>query len=224
MKMLLPMLLMAGISHAKENRIKIAVIDSGISHKQSLLPYMCKNGVRNATEHGKSDVHGHGSHIVHIIGSRIDIKKYCIVSYKVWHSKSAVTDVLDNTYRALTDVSQDNTFKYVNVSMSGGEFYKPEYIRLKQLLEKGVKISVAIGNNSTELYSNQCRVYPACYRLSFKENFYVVQAKDVLSSNKAYFAVKEQGRAIASWQGVRLSGSSQATALFTSKLIKSDNK
>lgn len=216
MKVLLPILLATGISHASESRIKIAVVDTGIHKQQVLLPYMCKSGVRNMTEFDESDVNGHGSHIVHIIGTRIDVKKYCIVSYKVWHNSQK--GVMSNTLKALEDIA-DNDFKYVNVSMSGGDFNIKEYLLFKRLTNSEVKVSVAAGNNKITFTDRSCSIYPACYKLN--HNFYVVSAKDTPASNKGKFTIKEKGRNISSYGGI-MSGSSQATAIWTSKLTKSN--
>lgn len=223
MKVIIPLLLMAGISHAQENRIKIAVVDTGIHKSQTLRPYMCKSGVKNMTKYEKSDAHGHGSHIVHIIGSRIDVKKYCIVSYKVYHHPNVYSNndmqVMTDSLKALKDIEK-NDYKYVNISMSGG-YNSTEYFTFKRLTRRGVKISVAAGNDSVTFTKKKCEIYPACYKI--KSNFYVVSAKDTIRSNKGWFTIKERGKDILSYGGT-MSGSSQATAIWTSKLIKSDNK
>lgn len=219
MKIVIPMLLLANVSQA-ETRTKIAVIDTGVSHNQFLQPYMCSSGVRNLTKYGKSDAHGHGSHIVHIIGSRIDTSKYCIVSFKVWHDMSSSSTSMKDTIKALNVINKESNFKYINISMSGGAKDRLEYKLLKQLTEKNIKISVSAGNETTYLSSNikKCDTYPACYKLRLNNNFYVVQAHDLKYSNYGSFTVKERGKNIKSYGG-KLSGSSQAAALYTSKLI-----
>jgi hypothetical protein len=223
MKMLIPVLLMAGISHAAETRTKIAVVDTGISDSQILQPYMCENGVKNMTKYGRSDAHGHGSHIVHIIGSRIDVSKYCIVSYKVYHHpkvyKPKSDEAMKDSLKALKDI-ENRDYKYVNISMSGG-YSTTEYFTFKRLTRRGVKVSVAAGNDEVTFTKKRCEVYPACYKL--RKNFYVVSAKDMVKSNKGWFTIKEKGKNIKSYGGT-MSGSSQATALWTAKLINESKK
>lgn len=221
MKMVIPMLLIANVAIANETRTKIAVIDTGVSYNQFLQPYMCEDGVKNLTKYGKSDAHGHGSHIVHIIGSRIDASKYCIMSFKVWHDVSSSVTSARDTVKALSIINKDSKFKYINISMSGGAKDKLEYGLLKQLTEKNIKISVAAGNESEYLPKSidKCDTYPACYKLRLNNNFNTVQASDLPYSNYGSFTVKAKGKRIKSWKGKRLSGSSQAAAIYTSKLI-----
>lgn len=214
MKIIMPLLLMTGISHAKELRTKIAVIDTGVSKSQATKSYMCDNGVKNMTIYENSDFNGHGSHIAHIIGSRINAKKFCIVSYKVYHNRTTI-DVLYNTLKALKDIAK-NSYKYVNISMSGG-YSALEFDYLEKLTKNGVKVSVAAGNDGKDL-DKVCDVFPACYKKFMNDNYYVVSARDLKKSNKGKFTIKEKGKDVMSYGGV-MSGSSQATAIWTSKLI-----
>ena len=213
MKAIIPLLLMSGISQATELRTKIAVVDTGINQSQSLQRYMCEDGVKNMTNYKRSDSHGHGSHIVHIIGTRIDTIKYCIVSYKVYDRANG--KVLNNTIKALRDIKKSN-YKFVNISMSGG-YDAVEFNLMTQIINGGTKIVVAAGNDKLYLTRDKCKTYPACYKI--KKNYYVVSAYDVKHSNKGSFTIKERGRNISSYGG-KMSGSSQATAIYTSKLIK----
>lgn len=216
-KLIIPMVLASGLSHAikAETRTKIAVIDTGISKAQELNSYMCKQGSINMTGFDKQDVNGHGSHIVHIIGSRINAKKFCIVSYKVYHDKGGLA-IFRNTMKALKDINKQS-FKYVNISMAGEINSIFEFVELKKMTDKGIKISVAAGNEGKDL-DKVCDVYPACYIKNIKSNYYVVSAKDTSNSNIGKFTIKEKGKNVMSYGGV-MSGSSQATAIWTSKLI-----
>ena len=214
------MILVASVSQA-ETRTKIAVIDTGINAELLSKKYMCKDSTKNFTKYSEFDNHGHGSHIAHIIGSRIDSRKYCIKAYKVWHKGSK--NPLLNSTNALKNIVKDKSIKYVNISMSGDAYSSREFYYLRKLALNGVKVSVAAGNDSKELKWDKCNIYPACYRRDIPINFDVVSASDTEASNTGFFTKKEKGKNIISYGG-SMSGSSQATAIHTSKLINGESK
>lgn len=203
---------------ADESRLKIAVIDTGVSKEQETAAYMCKDGVHNFTEFSKEDANGHGSHISHIIGSRLNTKKYCISSYKVFHVTGGD---IDSTVEALKVIDADKSIRYVNISMNGDAHSDKELFYFKKLTDRGVQITVAAGNEHRMLASSYCTQYPSCYKfqLNKPKNLYIVGAYNVDASNYGPAIDVFTDGVIESWGGLKR-GTSQASAMFLSQLIK----
>lgn len=203
-----------------ESRHKIVVIDTGVSFSQSLRSYMCKGGKLSISGDWR-DEHGHGTNIIGLIGEKINAKKTCIVSIKVDILKSKT---LTADYVKATLMAEKLKPTAINMSLAGEFKDFTEFGSLVRMVNSGVKIIVASGNNSFNL-DTQCVVYPACYlqimrydRKSIKvNNFIVVGAKDLDRSNTGSVVTvftegKDQGTP-------KLSGTSQATANFTGRLF-----
>ena len=56
-----------------ENRVRVAVIDTGIDSELA-TPYLCKDGNKDFTGKGMKDVSGHGTNIAGIIAKKINNK------------------------------------------------------------------------------------------------------------------------------------------------------
>jgi hypothetical protein len=212
--------MLLSFSALAENRIKIAVIDSGISRSQALEPYMCENGIKsfiNKDVFNEGD--HHGTNIVNIIQNHIDTAKYCIISYKVWSFKKG--DVVKATVESLKDAYL-NGARYVNISMSGHVANDIEKIYFKKMLDEGVNIVVAAGNGDVDHnpinLNNKCIIYPACYKKELKhDNFYVVAS--LLSSSNYGDVVTDTFPGYKVGYPVK-SGTSQAAAQKTARLIQ----
>lgn len=203
-----------------DDRIKIGMIDSGISQKQSTSKILCTDGMKSMVEKDLGyDTHGHGTNIFGLISKDLDPKKYCIISYKIWNSSTPAQKVMQFSTNAIKQAVEDGV-KFLNISMSGYGYHVPEFIAL-QYATQYMLVIVAAGNDSQSL-DNRCDVFPACYRHLLKSNFYVIGGYDVKESNYGnivdfYTYGKKMGIPV-------LSGTSQATAFFTNKLIKNNNK
>ena len=213
-------LLTPNLINANETRIKIAVIDTGVSRSVAQMSYMCENGVKNFTIDNTYDTNGHGSHIVNIIGSRIDSKKYCIVSYKVFYDKDYSS--IDTSLNALSSVYRDKNIKYVNISMNGNLQDIREFSLIEKITSRGTKFTVAAGNESKKLSYNNCDQFPSCYKLklSNKHNFNVVGALNADFSNYGPVVDVVVDGTVESL-GVVKRGTSQASAMYASTLINS---
>lgn len=204
----------------KENRQKIFVIDTGIKEDMANQPYMCKDGVRKTSViNSPYDTNGHGSDIVEIIASNMDVSKYCIVSISWYENMLSSYKGLRSIIEALEMVNKDKV-KIVNLSLSGIAFDKKEFNEIKKLLKKGVIVNVASGNNGEFLTKEICNVYPTCYvnylNNSEKQFFNSIGASDTKKSNKGYgINYYRSGKGL-----YNMSGSSQATAWFTNELVR----
>jgi hypothetical protein len=217
-------LLLLLISHTtetmSEDRIKIGIIDSGISIEQSKSKILCDGGLKSiATTSLGYDHNGHGTNIFGLVSQGLNPRKYCIISYKVWADYSSSKDAVDYTITSIENAIKDDV-KFLNISMSGDGSSVKEYKTIKTAL-KTMSIFVAAGNDGKEI-GGECSIYPACYKRFFKKNLYVIGSYKAESSNYGeyvdYFTYGERmGNPI-------LSGTSQATAYFTNNFIKKSYK
>lgn len=221
MKYLLLLLTTSCAGQALDSRHKIVVIDTGVNSVVAHMKYMCKDGIRNFTESPDEDVNGHGSHIVNIIGTRINSDKYCISSYKVFHDKDGG---IDSTINALNEINKDNTIKYVNISMNGDSNSKEELAIIEKLTQKDIKFTIAAGNESRFIAKGSCTQFPACYKLFITKpsNFYVVGAIGSFSNYGPVVDVVVNGTIES--LGLVQRGTSQAAASFAATMINTGDR
>lgn len=203
-------------SEAKEIRIPVVVVDSGVSYTQSRKPYMCKDGVISTTGDNGIDEHGHGTNIVSIISSKIN-KKYCIVSIKVYKKKETPMGAYITGLRLAVNLHP----AFINISMDGNvaDFFETLYIQ--RALIYGTKVIVAAGNNSINLDLN-CRAFPTCVKKevfsTYSKNMFTVGATDTGTSNYGKIVTH---RLPGKYLGFpKMSGTSQAAANLTSRLVQ----
>jgi hypothetical protein len=217
-KIFLTLLIMISTAYA-ETRMKVVVIDTGASREQLKQPYMCKNGNFTVFRDNGIDTHGHGTNVIGLIVEKINAKKYCIVSIKFYDKHKAFSGVVNAIRSLRTAIKLKPTI--VNLSMDGIEAEPEEYNLIETLLKNGAKISVAAGNYNQELTQNYCLIYPACYKRWFDKalakNFYVIGARNVSKSDYGPLVdFTFDGFKIGT---PKMSGTSQATAVFTSTLV-----
>ena len=202
-----------------ETRIKIGIIDSGISLSQSLSDHLCKDGRKSAiTFDSGLDRNGHGTNVFGLIAKQINPKTHCIISYKFWNPGISNSKSNMNVVNSLYQARKDGV-KYINMSLGGDGSSAQELKQIGEALEKGITVVVAAGNESTNL-DITCDYFPACYKkdnLKKYNNFIVVGAKDVGVANYGkIITAYEKGHMV----GIPvLSGTSQATATHTGKII-----
>lgn len=171
MVFLLKVLLFAGLVHAKETRIKIAVIDTGIKVDEELKPFMCESGHKSFCNKNICDIDGHGTMIAKLIVDGLDSKKYCLLNLK-WNKGDATGSSPSIYYlKALIQAAIENV-SYVNLSLSGATFFDEEYRLIKLMLHNNTTVVVAAGNDKKDL-SKDCSAYPACLPIKHR-NFRVV--------------------------------------------------
>lgn len=220
-------------------KVRVAVIDTGIDTYRypKLKEYMCDSGHKDLTGTTILDVHDHGSNVASLIAQSINPKKACLVIVKYWHMNDDNKKSNENFIKALEYVKELNT-DYVNISIQGESSYTKERELLETIKRNGTKIIVAAGNGKYKFtyfpngkvssslqpinLKEDCRIYPACYQLG--HNFFVVTANDLKFANFGYPAIyKESGFAQAAFGTVKMSGTSQAAAIFTGKFVGSDH-
>ncbi|NBP13541.1 hypothetical protein EBU95_03965 [bacterium] len=206
----------------KETRKKIAVIDSGIDlNNEKLKPYICNVGSYDFTGEGLQDTHGHGSNVSWLIVKDLSPKEYCVMALKYYASRSNPNG-LEWEVKALSRAVE---FGAVLINFSGGGLYSSssESMVIFQALSKGIKVVVAAGNEGNDLSKN-CNYFPAC---AVKDkNFYVVGS---VYENGQRVPSSNYNGPVSNWEigymqegpdGRKMTGTSQATAVFSGKLLK----
>jgi len=196
-----------------EYRLRIAVMDTGISAFQVDKPYMCKDKTY-VTDDGipSFDRHGHGTNVVGLIGQAIDDSKYCITSYGIHNWKS-----MSKYLAMLKQISLDNPHA-INLSWADEGYNGVEFDLLREYAEdKGVVVIVAAGNVAKNMTEDECNTWPACHAFKIKKNFYVIGSTNKRYTNygsivSAYYPGDKQGFPAQT-------GTSQATANFTGHLF-----
>ena len=212
----LALLMFAHLGLAKvsqDPRIKIAILDTGISITKKLKPFLCKGKHLTFFKNDSPfvDENGHGTNIAGIIADYMNPKTHCILSVKVFKGIYRVSSRINLLLK--------QNVQFINLSMAGTQWINLEHQFLKRAIAQGIKVSVAAGNrdNKTRKPANlslKCKIYPACYPLNPKY-FHVVASNTGEYSN---FGGPAKWLEDGSEKGEpALSGSSQATAVHTGK-------
>jgi subtilisin family serine protease len=220
-------LLLSSVAFPSETRIRIAVVDTGLSISDTIMPYLCADGHKDFTRSSLSDTHGHGTNVAHLIAQHINPATHCLMIVK-WYD-STTPDILTILYlkEAIVYAAHSNA-KYINISAGGGTPLKEELDAMKHAVKKGTRVIVAAGNDGWNL-DDACIYYPACYQTG-SENYYTVGALDA-KGEKASFS--NYGHVVNAWapgvkqdwkSGIVMSGTSQATANWTGMLAAKEAK
>jgi subtilisin family serine protease len=206
-----------------EDRVKIAIIDTGIkSDFEDLSKYMCKFGHYNFVS-GNTDVydsHGHGTNIAWLITRNLDPKKYCLLIYKYYDNSGLGSNNLTNEIKSFkAAIAHDAS--YINLSGGGDDPAPAEEAVIKDALSRNIRIIVAAGNDRHVL-CQPSKYYPACYKTG-SPNFYAVgNCKDgeyAESSNRGPDIKQCENGLHQGPERLKMSGTSQSTAIFTNKLV-----
>jgi subtilisin family serine protease len=192
---------------------------------------MCKYGHKTFVGTDLADNHGHGTHITGIIAQNAGDANYCIVAIKYFDPK-AIGSNLDNTRQAF-QYAMDIKVDVINYSGGGEEYSKEECDLVKRALDSGIIIVAAAGNEKSNV--NEIPYYPAMCdpRIRMVSNVYdngnYVQSSNYTDDGpKSRFLHKEIGYNLINLapnnQLAVMTGTSQATAVQTGKLIKDWNK
>ncbi len=221
--LLLVVLFTVGV-FAQETRERVVIMDTGLTFNADSLPYVCKDGHMDFSGSTLDDNVGHGTNVAGLVARGLDVHKQCITIIKYYdrdgkgqdpYNGQKPHDVLVAAWAYLLTLDA----KWVNMSFVGEIYVKEEYSTIKTLLERGTKVVVAAGNETLD-FAVKCERFPACY--SFKSpNWYVVGAQDLSVSNfNGPVNVLQPGLSQRGHFGPMMSGSSQACANATAKIIK----
>lgn len=216
-----------------DNRLRIVVIDTGITKGQARAKSICRDTenrpmVFSGNPH-KSPFwnHSHGINIINIIASKINKEKYCIISIR------GFDDPGDNFYVAALEMA--GRFKNVvgvNLSIASGKFepgqnpyQMREHAAITRLLLNGARVHVAAGNIKHKMTFKKCKVFPAClanyyHALGFTK-FVVVESSTGWFSNKSESFKTEKRNGVKQGKPP-LNGTSQATANYTGEVFSDE--
>lgn len=205
--------------------IVIAVIDTGIDAASNSK--LCKFGHKSFVKslpNPLQDTVGHGTHVAGIIAKTAGQGNYCIVSIK-YHNPDGVG--MENSYNLAKSIQYATDIKvdFMNISAGGKGPASYERDAIERALDSGIKVVVAAGNEHDDL-DKDCNYFPACYdtRIILVGN---------LENNQTLASSSNYGNRITRWEIGQyvmstlpgghtgyMSGTSQATAVATGKLVR----
>lgn len=202
---------------------KVSVIDTGYDKEKNYVT-LCKEGHYDFTT-GLSDVghdwYGHGNFTIKSLAEVIKHTKYCVMVVTLPKVMTA-----EDIAKAV-DIAVVNGADIINLSIASGPpaskkytityWNKAEHDALERAWQKGIKIFVAAGNNSTtgirQNLDEMCDIYPACYLDN--KGIVIVGALDTLNEVAEY---SNYGSRVGAWyygcqviDGDRACGTSFAT-------------
>ena len=210
-----------------DDRIKIAIVDTGTDVTEQIKPYLCKGGhISLVDDKPLVDTHvsKHGTNIAGLVTQNLDPKKYCVLIIKFYNPDAQDLTNLANVIFGVKYATQMKA-RYLNLSLFGKLPSNTEEHALRQALASGVKIAVSAGNDGINL-DVKCESFPPCYHLDAK-NFHVV---GFTYSDGTRSATSNYGSVVQFYEnGVNQgippnTGSSQATAIHLNKWIKQENE
>lgn len=213
----------------------VAVIDTGLGiNSLSEKAKLCKYGHKDFTKSKvfvklkktvdpiPVDDNSHGTNIAGIIQKYAGDADYCIVIIKYYSKSGSGEDNIENTINAIeyaTDIRAD----FINYS-SGGHYYsRLEDIAIKRFLNQGGTFVAAAGNDHCDI--DKKPYYPAMN----DRRIVSVGALDEVGNIASY---SNFGKSVKRWElgnqvngfGIIMSGTSQATAITTGKLVRERKK
>jgi major intracellular serine protease len=223
--------------------IIVAVIDTGFDFKSDWTavlkaypklrkPRLCKFGHKTFTGKDLTDNHGHGTHIAGTIAQWADNSNYCIVVIKYFDPTVENPNLVEQT-RLAFEYAMNIKADIINYSAGGEDRSEVECQLMKKILDAGIVIVAAAGNESKNV--NDVPYYPAMCdtRIRMIANVYstgeYVQTSNITDngpkSRHMYSEVGYNLMNLAPNNQLRvMTGTSQATAVHTGKIIKDWNK
>ena len=218
-------IVVAGIAKA-ETRKEVLVIDTGLPADQRYNKYLCDGLHYDVTGYGGVDVLGHGTNIIGIISKNLDTTKYCIRSIKWFHTVETSKNYVD-LIKGYSELMTNMSPAFVNMSLAGSNYVINEFRAMQNLLNKGATVVVAAGNASKNL-DETCDVFPSCYRFNTTKYRVVTSIRSrhplqlhPFSNYGKVVTDYENGNYVCGF-GICMTGTSQATAILTRKLINEE--
>jgi subtilisin family serine protease len=204
--------------------IRIGVIDTGFDTRIKDA-HLCPDGhkdfsIDNSPSAIPFDLNGHGTNIVGVINKfSKNGPAYCIVIIKYYSSKASGSQNMAASVKALEYANTVN-LDVINYSGGGNEPAEDEKFAVMKFLNSGGILIAAAGNDGKSLDNKKITYYPAMYdpRIKVVGNL-LENGKKNPSSNF--------GSVVKHWEigtnqegyGTKMTGTSQATAVFTGKTI-----
>ncbi len=201
-------------------QIRIAVIDTGFHPSKIGQVNLCPKGHKDFTGTGIQDTNGHGTHVSGLINKNAQNADYCQLIFKFWSKeKEDKNDGFGPTILAFKEAMKDKV-DIINYS-AGGEYYShSEALVIKQVLDSGIVIVAAAGNNRQNL-DRHCHFFPACYdkRIIVAGNLREDGKRNPSSNYGNIVDVWVNGTNQESL-GLTLTGTSMSAAIVSGRLVK----
>jgi subtilisin family serine protease len=205
--------------------IKVAVIDTGLDLTDPrFINHLCKTGHKNFVDNETlDDINYHGTHVAGLIEKYAGNANYCLLIYKYFSDNASGLLNLSREVLALQEAIK-NGADIINFSGGGDEFSEEEALLIKYHPE--ITFVVAAGNDHHSLDIPGNEFYPASLFLPNEEVVAAVDKNKKLipeTNYGKYVENKELGFHVLSLfpngQMGYMTGSSQATAIFSGKLV-----
>jgi subtilisin family serine protease len=206
-------------------QLRVAVIDSGLDlNDPRLKDHLCKTGHKNfVTGETLNDTVGHGTHIASLIQQYVYYYGYCMLIYKYYSDHASGTLNLEREILAFQEAI-DNKADIINFSGGGPVFEEEESLIIKNHPE--VTFVVAAGNEHQDLDIPGNEYFPASL---FYKNMEVVGSMSMNGERSSFSNYGSRVKYVEMGENVvgdlpngavgQMSGTSQATAIHTGKLI-----
>jgi subtilisin family serine protease len=215
-----------------EDPIRIAVIDTGLGYMgKGIDSHLCKYGHRDFTKDGfvsakfntkdvvPLDAMSHGTNVVGLIdkyASKGNVN-YCIVVLKFYGTQKNEDKYLGTEIRAI-EYARKLHVDFINLSLGGTFSSSKESKAIKRYLDEGGHVIAAAGNESSDLAESP--FYPA-----MDDSRVIVVGS--LDEDGEVSKTSNYGSRVNLWEmgeqvtgnGVTLTGTSQATAIATGKIV-----
>lgn len=227
-KLLITMFILLLVSVTNANQIKVMIIDTGFDFKSKWTIFegsrikLCDTGHKDFTNTSISDTNGHGTHVAGLIGKYAADSNYCAIIVKFFDLKSTTTTA-QNTLNALKYAIEQNV-DIINYSAGGEVVILEECNLVKKALDQGILFVAAAGNNGSDL--NLKKYYPAMCddRVLKISNINSTARAIATTSNFSEETISVSGTDVVSTTPNESisskTGTSQAAAIYTGKLIK----
>lgn len=221
------------MTYTKGKPIVIAVLDTGFGYKgKGVAAKLCKYGHKDFSVDQQTvpfdtvdavplDLHSHGTNVVGLIERQLEGSKvpYCFVIVKYFSEKQTGAQNLRAEVAAFEHITNIHA-QIMNYSGGGPESAQTEYCALKKFTDGGGILVSAAGNEHSDIDRSDGYYYPAKYSL---KNIVIVGNKTdnglrVPSSNYGKDVIWETGLDQEVY-GIKMTGTSQATAITTGKIV-----
>lgn len=222
---ILSLILLSSVAWGGEKFITVAVIDTGLD--KNIKGYengICKMGHKDFTGTGLHDIHGHGTNISGLIHKYAEGRKYCQVILKFWDPNANNYPSNLSLRRMIMAIRHAVAINvdFINISGGGTGFSAAEMVEINRALAKGITVVTVAGNEKCNLNKHKCNFYPAMY-----DKRIVVVGNGITEGSRA--PTSNWGSVVDFWidgtdkkgeYGKKMTGTSQAAAIQTGKLVR----
>lgn len=208
----------------------VAVIDTGLLNSFfTKKAKLCKFGHKDFTNTTETflpknittpvplDHHGHGTNVAGLIQEYAGKTDYCMVILKYYDPRDRNQNNLANSIRAI-EYANDIGANYINYSGGGSFDSDSEKNAIEKFLDNGGIFVAAAGNERSDIQKNP--YYPAMYDTR-------IISVGSIENDGTVSDFSNYGKRISRWEhgrntvgfGMLMSGTSQATAIATGKMI-----